>query len=108
MALVVWLLSYTTMKGNPDWQRPDLTNSNIILNTYIFLGYVSVWIQGSFPLIPGKTRALHQGKVLSVRNNYFYHKSSAQAQHLFALSKGNTSALPAEEVSARGAGRGYG
>ena len=104
----MWLLSYTTGKGNPDWQRSDLNNSNIILNTYIVLVYVSVWIQGSFPLIPGKTRALYQAEVLTVSNHYFYHKSSAQAQHLFALSKSNTSALPAKEVSARGAGRGYG
>lgn len=69
---------------------------------------MSLWIQGSFPLIPGKTRALYQGEVLTVSNSYFYHKSSAPAQHLFVLGKVNTSALPAKEVSARGAGGGYG
>lgn len=69
---------------------------------------MSVWIQGPFPLIPEKTRALYQGEVLTVSNNNFYHISSAQAQHLFAVGKANPSALLAKEVSAPGAGRGYG
>lgn len=41
VAPVVWLLSYTTGKGNPAWQRPDLNNFYLILNLkYIYFKYI--------------------------------------------------------------------